>query len=294
MKVSRRSFLGQIGAGAAGGAVLSQFGQTANAQNAARDDAWTAPPKLTKPNILFIIVDQMRYPAWLGPNQMSVYQSQLIPNITNLIANKSYGFDQYYTCATVCTAARGTLLSGLYGPQTGCYTETNQSILLQSAFPTWATGIQAVNSAYKNNVWWFGKWHLSTCNTTEPLQAWGFQTGNYPGGPNKNPDPKGVFNEGTNGGQYKDIVLASDAEIAGDFVDWIGGLNGYSVPSGPWCATVSLINPHDIANAPKLPPTYFPKPTFPPPDGAPAVMKAIPSPWNYEDLSTVANKPPLQ
>jgi arylsulfatase A-like enzyme len=199
LKVSRRSFLEQIGACLAGGAALSQFGDNANGESGARlslknQVAWTPPPNLTNPNVLFIMVDQMRYPLWLSPSQQTVFEQQIIPNIMGLIGNKSYAFDQYYTCATVCSAARGTLLSGLYAPQSGTYTQTRQKNLLLPAFSTWGQGIQALNAAYKNNVWWFGKWHLSTCTTTTPLQPYGFQTGNYPGGPQKNPDPQGVGN----------------------------------------------------------------------------------------------------
>jgi len=294
MKLSRRSFLEQLGAGA-GAAALSQFGGRAAAQGGARPDtAWSPPQKLTNPNILFVMVDQMRYPQWLGAQQQSVFQQQIIPNIWNQIGSRSYAFDQYYTCATVCSSARGTLLSGLYAPQSGTYTQTRQKNLLLTAFPTWGWGVQTLNTAYKNNVWWFGKWHLSTCTTTTPLQGYGFQTGNYPGGPLKEPDPQGVFNEGTNGGPYQGHILASDAEIAGDFINWISGQSGYTAPTDPWCAAVSLINPHDIANAPRLPTTYFPRPAFPPPSNAPALYKKIPATWNYEDLTTVTNKPPLQ
>ncbi|MGO4879243.1 MAG: sulfatase-like hydrolase/transferase [Bryobacteraceae bacterium] len=285
MKFTRRSFLRQ----AAAGAVLSQFGGATE-----RNLKWAAPPQLSNPNILFVMVDQMRYPQWMGASQQSVYKKQIIPNITNLIANKSYGFDQYYTCATVCSAARGTLLSGLYAPQTCVYAETNQNNLLLPAYPTWATGMQTLNSAYLYNVWWFGKWHLSICNATEPLKGYAFRTGTYPGGRAENPDPEGVYNEGTNGGLHNGSILASDAEIAGDFINWISGQAGYTAPLNPWCAVVSLINPHDIASAPNLPTKFFPKPQFPPPSNAPALFKKLPSPWNYEDLADLPNKPPLQ
>jgi hypothetical protein len=99
-------------------------------------------------------------------------------------------------------------------------------------------------------------------------------------------------------------VYASDAMIANDFVGWLQGLAPTTgQPSSPWCATVSLINPHDIANAPAwlqsspFPPTTVPlQPVFfPPPNGtAPPFYKKDPTPWNYEDLPNVAHKPSLQ
>jgi hypothetical protein len=101
---------------------------------------------------------------------------------------------------------------------------------------------------------------------------------------------------------------ASDADIAGDFIGWLEGQAPSSgTPATPWCATVSLVNPHDITKAPAwlqaspfppkglpYPAAYFPPPPFPPLNGVPAIYAAQPSPWNYEDLTTVLNKPALQ
>ena len=169
-------------------------------------------------------------------------------------------------------------------------------------------------AAYAGNCWWFGKWHLSACTTTSPLLPYGFNTRTYPGGPAVNPSPNGWPNEGSNGGEFtgsgpfNGYTFASDSLIAGDFVGWLGGqIPPAAKPTQPWCATVSMINPHDITKAPAwlqsnpFPPTgvppqavYFPPPPFPPASGAPALYTKIPSPWNYENLKVVLNKPSLQ
>jgi arylsulfatase A-like enzyme len=313
---NRRAFLEKLGACTVGGAALSQvLGPRAQALGGARqaqpDTAWTAPPRFKNPNILIVMVDQMRWPQWLSASQMSVLEKQLLPNIFGKLRDKSYVFQQYYTAATVCTAARGTLLTGLYGPQTAEYIDggsgANAPNLLP-AFPTWGGAIQALNPAYASNCWWFGKWHLSPCDTPAPLAAFGFNTRTYPGGPSANPSPNGFPNEGTNGGQFGNLVWASDAEIAGDFIGWLEGQSPSSgLPASPWCATVSLVNPHDITKAPgwlqasPFPPpglellaAYYPPPPFPPLNGAPAIYASQPSPWNYENLQTVKNKPSLQ
>lgn len=313
--LNRRAFLGKLGA-TVGGAALSQaLGSPARAQDVAEQPAgWSAPPQLTNPNILVILVDQMRWPQWLSTKQLNVLDQQVLPNIFGRLRDHAYVFEQYYTAATVCTAARGTLLTGLYAPQTGVYLDGIEGLItastpaLVTAFPTWATGVEALNPAYANNCWWFGKWHLSDCTTTKPLVDYGFNTRTYPGGANRNPSPNGSPNEGTDGGQYGKKYYASDADIAGDFIGWLEGQapsNGE--PASPWCATVSLINPHDITDAPAwlqsspfppkgVPrlPVYFPPPVFPPPSGAPAVYSALPSPWNHENLKTVTNKPSVQ
>jgi len=295
-QMSRRGFLEAC---AAGGASLSQvLNRRAAAQNDAFDAVpWSPPPALTNPpNILLIVVDQMRWPQWLNSAQEQTLQS-VLPNIVGKLRNRSYAFEQYYTAATACSSARSTLLTGLYAPQTAVYAESSSSTapdILNPAFPTWAEAVQALNAAYRNNLWWFGKWHLSRCADSSPLQPFGFNTRTYPGGA-ANPSPNGYPNEGVNGGLYNGRVYASDAEIAGDFIGWLQGeAPTPTKPASPWCATVSLINPHDITNAPLFSTEYFPRDQFPPPSGALAIYTMVPSPWNYEDLTQVTNKPPLQ
>lgn len=69
-------------------------------------------------NILLIIVDQLRNPLWLPPG-MSVgsYQRTAMQWTNNNLINKSYFFPYYYPAATTCTAARATLVTGLYSQQ---------------------------------------------------------------------------------------------------------------------------------------------------------------------------------
>ena len=268
-QMSRRGFLEAC---AAGGAALSQIPAQNDAFGAV---PWSPPPALTNPpNILLIVVDQMRWPQWLNSAQDQTLQS-VLPNILGKLRNRSYVFQQYYTAATTCVASRGTLLTGLYAPQTAVYAESSSSTapdILNPAFPTWAEAVQALNAAYRNNLWWFGKWHVSLCADSTPLQPYGFNTRTYPGGAAGNPSPDGYPNEGVNGGPYDGKVYASDAEIAGDFIGWLQGeAPTPTKPASPWCATVSLINPHDITNAPLFSTEYFPRDQFPPPSGAPAV-----------------------
>src|SRR5581483_3413654 len=258
--VTRRVFLERLGcaAGAAAGSQL--LTEQANAQSG---KPWAAPPVVSNPNILIILVDQMRWPMWLTSSQMTMLDQQFLPNIFGKIRDNAYAFQQYYTAATVCSAARSTLLSGLYAPQTAVYIGDDQITQtlppLNPAFPTWVNAVQALNTAYAGNMWWFGKWHLSNCTGSTPLQTYGLKTRTYPGGTAGNPSPDGAPNEGSNGGPCKGKVWASDAMIAGDFAAWLAEQPGNSAP---WCATVSLINPHDIASAPE----WLVQP-YPPPNG---------------------------
>lgn len=313
--LTRRGFVEKLGACTAGGALSQLFTQSAGAQNASASDpccaapdaaAWSAPPKLTNPNILVVMVDQMRWPSWLTSSQLATLKASILPNVFGQLHAKSYVFQQYYTAATVCTAARGTLLTGLYAPQTAMYIGNGDAPGvapdLNPAFPTWATAIPALNAAYRGNLWWFGKWHLSNCTGSTPLAPYGINTRTYPGGAAGNPSPDGSPCEGSSGGPFGNKVFASDADIAGDFIAW---LQGEAPTSSPWCATVSFINPHDIVAAPGwtvppvpppgLPPkpVYFQPPSFPP-AGMPALYSSPPHPWNFENLNVVKTKPSIQ
>ena len=305
--VSRRGFLQRIGAGTLLGAAGLGRNRLPGASNTA---SWTPPPVLKNPNILVIMVDQLRPPMWM--DGFSQPLAQVLPNIAGRIQNCSYNFSEFYVAATICTSSRACLLTGLYTPQTAMYltlgSDSSQEPWLNPAFPTWGEALPVLNAAYQGNVCWFGKWHLSEQLNSAPLLPYGFQTRTYPGGssPPYNPSPDGYVNEGTDGGPFGNSVYPSDAMIAGDFIGWLQGQAPTTgQPSAPWCATVSLVNPHDINFAPAwlqnspFPPTGVPRVSvyFPPPAGSmnpPALYATLPSPWNYESLPQVPGKPALQ
>ena len=286
-EVSRREFMDRLGAGAVLAATgvgrkKTNHGKSHGAGSHPKSAPPWAPPQVAKnPNILLIIVDQFRLPTWmtnLGPGQSL---AATLPNLTAL-QNSSYNFGEYFVAATMCTPSRATLLTGLYAPQTGVYVNQDNPMSppLNPAFPTWGKALPALNPAYSGNMWWFGKWHLSQNLNSAPLAQYGFKTRTYPGGPTApfNYSPDGFPNEGSDGGVAPNgEVWASDSMIAGDFIGWLQGQSPtVGAPSTPWCATVSLINPHDIASAPAwlqsnpFPPkgvpknaVYFPPPPFP-------------------------------
>src|SRR5689334_14576320 len=67
------------------------------------------------PNILVILVDEMREHQWF-PDQ-SILDSQL-PALARL-RNGAVRFAQHYTASNMCTPSRGVLATGLYSHQTG-------------------------------------------------------------------------------------------------------------------------------------------------------------------------------
>jgi arylsulfatase A-like enzyme len=167
------------------------------------------------PNILVILVDQLRAPAWVPA---SLALDALLPNIASL-RNESVSFERHYTASNDCSPSRGALLTGLYSHQTGCMITGRSE--LSHGFPTWGTLLRDMGF---QTTWW-GKWHLNP-HANASLQPYGFSGGTYP-------SPNGSPGQGTE----------VDPSIVDQFEDWFDQESG----SEPWCTTVSLVNPHDIA-----------------------------------------------
>jgi arylsulfatase A-like enzyme len=176
-----------------------------------------------RPNILVIVVDQLRFPQWFSPSPAGLV---LPPNLQRL-REDSVSFARHYTASNDCTPARSALLTGLYTHQTGCMITGGST--LDPGFPTWGGMLR--EHGYRTS--WFGKWHLTHGDNhwnafTGPrgLERYGFAGGVYP-------SPNGAPGQG----------WRVDPHIARAFEEWFAEEGG----SGPWCTTVSFVNPHDIA-----------------------------------------------
>jgi hypothetical protein len=136
-EVSRRIFLERLAASALLGAA-GAYSKPAAAESSS--GGWTPPPVLKNPNILIIMVDQMRPPMWMSASQSAALSQTVLPNIMGRIQSNSYNFEQFFVAATACTASRSALLTGLYTPQTAMYVNADPGgpPALNPAFPTWA------------------------------------------------------------------------------------------------------------------------------------------------------------
>jgi arylsulfatase A-like enzyme len=213
--VDRRTFLrrglvagGLAGAGAAGWALSN----TGSHRRRARG-----------PNILVVVVDQMRYPRWFSAADRGI---GFTPNIARL-RDGAVSFAGHYTAANDCTPSRACLVTGLYSHQTGCM--LTGASTLDPDFPTWGSLLREIGYG----TFWFGKWHLThgdrhwTRRTGEPvLESYGFSGGTFP-------SPNGGPGQG----------WRVDPHITDQFAAWYDHHAG----DEPWCTTVSLVNPHDIA-----------------------------------------------
>jgi arylsulfatase A-like enzyme len=183
----------------------------------------TQPGSQRPPNILVIMVDQLRSPQWFSA---SAAAAALTPNLARL-SKGGVTFANHYTASNDCTPARSALLTGLYTHQTGCMLTGGST--LDPGFPTWGTMLR--EQGYRTH--WYGKWHLTHGdNFWDPhedlgaLEPYGFAGGTFP-------SPDGAPGQG----------WRVDPHILTQFERWFAR----APKRQPWCTTVSFVNPHDIA-----------------------------------------------
>ena len=231
LATDRRGFIKQT---LAAGALLSGAGGIASAlagcgssaapsRSAATVAARPAsPPPPGAPNILVIVIDQMRTPVW----PRTVPLEHAMPNLDR-IRHGGVSFANHFTASNDCTPSRSTLLTGLYTHQTGCLITGGST--LDPGFPTWGSMLRE----HGYQTYWYGKWHLTRRDGHwrpgpghAALERYGFGGGTFP-------SPDGGPGQG----------LRKDPHVAGQFEAWLEQRGG----EGPWCTTVSFVNPHDIA-----------------------------------------------
>jgi arylsulfatase A-like enzyme len=233
-RLDRRTFLkgGVVAGGLLAGAGLTiratadtdtSSSSASGTQMASPAGAITAPSSQTQPNILVIVVDQMRYPQWFSPDPRTL---GFAPNLQRL-REGGVSFARHYTVANDCTPARSAVVTGLYTHQTGCMITGGST--LDPGFPTWGTLLAELGYDTR----WYGKWHLTHgdnrwTDISGPggLAPYGFAGGTFP-------SPDGAPGQG----------WRVDPHITRQFERWFVE-NGNR---GPWCTTVSFVNPHDIA-----------------------------------------------
>ncbi len=196
-----------------------------------------------RPNLLFILVDQMRYPMMfpIGINSAGEFLQTHMPNTYKLWAN-GVKFANHIIASTSCGPARSTMVTGLYTLQTW-NTATIAGILgnsppaLDPNYPTYGKLLRTAGYATP----YIGKWHLSptpSAGAPTNMSVFGFDgitemdsldaanlQGTY-GNATASPTP-----------YYNDDYIATLAQ---------GYLANKKTTDQPWCLTVGLQNPHDF------------------------------------------------
>ncbi len=232
-RVDRRTFLkgGAAVGGLIGAGLAIRAAAEATSDNGPPPSTSASPPVAraqnrpsnARPNILVILVDQLRFPQWASPSPAT---GGLPPNLQRL-REASVSFARHYTASNDCSHSRAALLTGLYTHQTGCMITGGST--LDPGFPTWGTMLREHGSHTR----WYGKWHLTHRDQRwnrfkgeRALERYGFSGGTFP-------SPDGAPGQG----------WRVDPHISAQFAEWFAAEGG----SEPWCTTVSFVNPHDIA-----------------------------------------------
>jgi arylsulfatase A-like enzyme len=218
--MDRREFLKRGGSVVAGGmlANLGVFEGTASAST----------PIGRQPNIVLILVDEMRFPSVFptGVSTPDEFLRRFMPNAYELWRH-GVKFEGYYSSGNACSPARATIATGLYPHQQWLLaTRTTSGPSLQPGFPTYGKLLRALG--YQTP--YFGKWHLSNPPANGSLDGY---LENYGFQGMTTPDPVGLNGEGA----AKDGPVIADAAVS-----W---LQKSSAAAQPFCVTVSFVNPHD-------------------------------------------------
>jgi arylsulfatase A-like enzyme len=209
------------------------------------------PQTDTHPNILLIMVDQMRTPPeGYGANEGAAQGLKEILGFRPISPGNTYTqyFDgmmrlrqnavvlkKHYTASSASVPSRSCIMTGQYPCETGV-TQTDGlfkshedvPFLDPDGTPTIGDWFRAVG--YETH--YFGKWHVSETKPAEYLEPWGFA--DYE---RTYPEPHG--GSSSNLGVFRDVLFTEQV------VEWLG--NEGSTTTTPWLTVASLVNPHDVS-----------------------------------------------
>ncbi len=203
------------------------------------------PNGQARPNILFVMVDEMRYPVHFpaGVETADDYIARFMPNLHRHIWRDGVKFTNHRVAAGACTPSRSVMLTGLYSQQTwvmttiGAAGDENLPPSLSPEYPTYGSLLK--QAGYETP--YFGKFHVTVEAPYEMddcpyspenyLAAFGFDDSTCP-------DPGGTQGQGVSA----DGLTVGDREVADQAIDY---LSGRKPSDRPFCATVSFVNPHD-------------------------------------------------
>ncbi|WP_113066143.1 sulfatase-like hydrolase/transferase [Oleiagrimonas sp. MCCC 1A03011] len=243
----------------------------------------------SRPNILMIMVDQLRYPGTDGAEggfaegikQVLDFVGDIDPDnnewaqyFPGFCKLREHGvvFTDHTIAESACIPSRASIMTGQYGPRTGV-TQTDGLFKSGDAqnFP-WlkADGAPTIGDYFREldyTTHYFGKWHVSD-PPEHTLQGFGFGDWELSW-----PEPHGSLTN--NMGAYRDYQFADLActflrarALGVPYARSTGTVSAKAPevstvpPPKPFFAVCSFTNPHDIATYPTLPRML--KPQFPP------------------------------
>lgn len=264
---------------------------------------------IKRPNLLFILVDEMRAPpSYEGPEIKAWREKYLVAQ--NKLRAEGFEFLNHYTASTACAPSRTSMFTGQYESLTGISMtdgaaktafDPNMYWLDPNTVPT--IGDYFSESGYL--TFWKGKWHMSDEDILVPGTKTAYPSYNLNDGvPNKEatkiyeranrmksfgwngwvgPEPHGQ-NARNSGSSASYGLSGRDIVYTDEVVSLIQHLDKSDIDQ-PWFTVASLVNPHDI--------TLFGDLTQVNPDFNFVIDPSVPlipaAPTANEDLSTKPN-----
>jgi len=212
---------------------------------------------MMQPNIIFILVDEMRYPMHLpgGVETADRFMERFMPNTYRLLWEPGVRFRNYQAAASDCTPGRGTIVTGLYAQQTFCMSTRASTAQpqgtsapqppLQPAFPTYGKLLR--EAGYDTP--YIGKWHLSSFPASWESGAAPSYLNNYGFQGLTIPDAVGLPAQGLGSVPSAPAPVGStppptDPTIANQAVTWLQA-RAADACDKPFCLTIGFVNPHD-------------------------------------------------
>lgn len=223
----------------------------------------------TRPNILFILVDQMRY-APLYPNDPLEPLYQILRFQEGDLAGNPYaeqfpGFcllrkhgvslQKHTTSSIACVPSRSTIMTGQYSARSGVtQTEGMFKVDTDPAFP-WLPpdGVPTMGDWFRAagyETHYFGRWDLSN-PPTGSLEPWGFGSWEYsfPSDQRFGTANLGVYRDKSYTDLVNTFLRRKGLGVENNIINSTNPTNA-SFKTKPWMAVASFVNPHDIGAYP--------------------------------------------
>src|SRR5262249_6857779 len=197
----------------------------------------TAPrSRNQQPNIVFIVLDEMRFPTVFpaGIHDAGQFLATFMPHLHGLWAN-GVKFRHHYSAGVACSPGRAAFVSGLY---------PHQNWMLQTR--KGAGGLRPPAPAMERVLPTDGKLFRAGGHETPEVGTW--HLSNSPSSPSDPLAAEYLSEYGFDGLTIPDIVGANgdgaelDGSIADTAIQW---LQQRTADDGPFCLTTSFVNSHD-------------------------------------------------
>ena len=217
----------------------------------------------SRPNILFVMTDEERYPPPYEAGALAEFRRTQLPARERLRA-QSLEFHRHYAGATACTPSRTTLFTGQYSSLHGvtdtaglakAATDPAMHFLDPDTVPTMGDWFRA--AGYRTH--YRGKWHVSHPDLEVPGTHVGLRVNDAEGVVDPAAvdayrradrlDPfgfSGWIGREPHGPDKADTGFVRDGVFAQEVVDLFGDIASAD-DDVPWLAVASFVNPHDIA-----------------------------------------------